>query len=76
MVIGDKDDVVRLVDSQAYAQALKSRGIDVTLTVAPGFGHADIFRAAETTEAIREMLTLEGATVRPPPPRPSAPAAP
>jgi len=67
MVIGDKDDVVRLADSQAYAQALKARGVDVTLTLAPGIGHNDIFRARQTLDAISEMLTLEGAAVRPPP---------
>lgn len=68
MVIGDKDDVVRLVDSQAYAAALKARGVDVTLTVAPGAAHNDIFRARQTRDAIAEMLTLEGAVARQPPP--------
>jgi predicted esterase len=76
MVIGDQDNVVRLADSQAYVQALKARGVDVTLTLAPGIGHNDIFRARQTRDAIVEMLTLEGATVRPPAGRPNAPAGP
>ena len=76
LVIGDKDDVVRLADSQAYAQALRTRGIDATLTLAPGAGHNDIFRARQTRDAISEMLTLEGSTVRPPGPPPNPPAGP
>ena len=72
MVIGDKDDVVRLVDSQAYAQALERRGVDVKLTIAPGAGHNDIFRSPQAAEAIREMLMLEGAPMRPLGPRPGA----
>jgi predicted esterase len=76
LVIGDKDDVVRLVDSQAYAQALQGRGIDATLTVAPGIGHNDIFRARQTLDAITEMLRLQGAAVRPPPGPPKPPSAP
>ena len=68
MVIGDKDDVVRLADSQAYVQALQARGVDVKLTIAPGIGHNDIFRAVQTRDAVDEVLSLEGATVRPPEP--------
>ncbi len=66
MLIGDKDDVVLLPASQAYFNALKSRGVDATFTVAPGFGHNDIFRAVQVRDALVEALTLEGATVRPP----------
>jgi pimeloyl-ACP methyl ester carboxylesterase len=63
MVIGDKDDVARLSPSQAYAGALKARGVDVKLIIAPGFAHNDIFRARETGDAMDELLTLEGAKV-------------
>ncbi|HEV2702638.1 MAG TPA: prolyl oligopeptidase family serine peptidase [Steroidobacteraceae bacterium] len=71
LVIGANDDVVRLVDSQAYVQALQTRGVDVKLAIAPDAGHNDIFRARQTLDAIVEMLTLEGAMVRPPrPPQP------
>jgi pimeloyl-ACP methyl ester carboxylesterase len=68
MVIGDQDDVVRLPASQAYFNALKAEGIDVTFIMAPGIGHNDIFRAPETFAALRELLTLEGAAIAPPPP--------
>lgn len=63
MVVGEKDDVVRIPSSQAYAKALHARGVDVKLTIAPGFGHNDIFRAPETGAAMTELLTLEGAKV-------------
>jgi hypothetical protein len=33
----------------------------VTLLIAPGAGHNDIFRARETGTAMDELLTLEGA---------------
>ena len=66
MLIGDKDDVTRLPPSQAYFHALQARGVDVKFTVAPGFGHNDIFRAPQTQDALVDILTSEGATVRPP----------
>ena len=68
MVIGDKDDVVLLPPSQAYAHALGARGVDVKLVVAPGVGHDDVIRSNETRAALREMLTLEGAKTLPRPP--------
>jgi pimeloyl-ACP methyl ester carboxylesterase len=76
MVIGDKDDVVRLPASEAYFHALQARGVDVKLVIAPGFGHNDIFRAREWRDALRELLSLEGVTLHPPPPSPSAAALP
>jgi pimeloyl-ACP methyl ester carboxylesterase len=63
MIIGEQDDVVRLPASQAYARALETRGVDVKLTIASGFGHNDIFRAPETRAAVTELLTLQGARV-------------
>ncbi len=74
MVIGDKDDVVRLPASQAYAKALAARGVDVKLVLVSGYGHDDILRAPETLAAMTELLTLEGAAVHPPPPPPPASA--
>jgi len=65
MVIGDKDDVVRLVDSQAYAQALRARGVDVKLAIAPGVGHNDVFLAPQTLAAINDILAKDGLTMRP-----------
>lgn len=64
LVVGDKDDVVRVPASQAYAQALKARGVDVTLTIAPGYGHNDVLRAPQTPAAMTDLLALEGVTVR------------
>jgi pimeloyl-ACP methyl ester carboxylesterase len=69
MVIGSEDDVVRLPASQAYAQALQARGVDLKFVIAPGFGHNDILRAPETLAAMTELLTLEGAKVHPAPPQ-------
>jgi pimeloyl-ACP methyl ester carboxylesterase len=66
MIIGDRDDVVRLPPSQAYARALEAQGVDVRLTVVPGFGHNDILRAPATRAALTELLTLEAARARPP----------
>jgi len=63
MVIGDRDDVVRLPASQAYARALEARGVDVKLAIAAGFSHNDIFRAPATRANLTELLTLEGARV-------------
>jgi dienelactone hydrolase len=68
MVIGDKDDVVRLPASQAYADALKARGVDVKLTIAPGVGHNDVFAAPQTRDALAEVLALEGAKLLSPDP--------
>jgi alpha-beta hydrolase superfamily lysophospholipase len=68
MVIGDQDDVVRQADSHAYLEALKARGVDASLAIAPGVGHNDVFRATQTRDAVVEALRLAGATVRPPEP--------
>jgi pimeloyl-ACP methyl ester carboxylesterase len=77
MVTGDKDDVVLLPASRAYAQALASHGVDVKLAIAPGAGHNDIFRTPETRAALTELLTLEGAKMLPPSaPQPGPPTIP
>ena len=68
MLIGDKDDVTGLPASQAYFHALQARGVDAKLTVVPGVGHNDIFVAPQTQDALVEILTQEGAAVRPPGP--------
>jgi pimeloyl-ACP methyl ester carboxylesterase len=68
MVIGDKDDVVRLPDSEALLHALQKRGVDAKLTIAPGVGHNDVFGAPQTLDALTEALALEGATLHPPGP--------
>lgn len=64
MVFGERDEVVRLVSSEAYVNALKSRGLDAQLTVAPGVGHNDVIRANETRAAMRELLSLSGAELQ------------
>jgi pimeloyl-ACP methyl ester carboxylesterase len=64
MVFGEKDDVVRLVSSEAYVNALKARGLDATLTIAPGTGHNDVIRAQETRAAMSELLSLAGAELQ------------
>ena len=68
MLIGDKDDVTGLPASQAYFHALQAHGVDVKFAVVPGVGHNDIFQAPQTLDALVEVLTLEGAAVRPPGP--------
>jgi len=64
MVIGSMDDVVKLAPSQAYAQALKARGVDVELTVVPGAGHVDVLSSPATRQAIAEAIQMEGGKVR------------
>jgi alpha-beta hydrolase superfamily lysophospholipase len=75
LIVGDRDDVVRVPASEAYYKALKARGIDATLTIAPGFGHNDVLRAPQTRDALIEVLGLEGATLSLPrlPPPPASP---
>ena len=68
MLIGDKDDVTGLPASQAYFHALQAHGVDVKFAVVPGVGHNDIFQAPQTLDALVQVMTLEGATVRPPGP--------
>lgn len=65
MVIGSDDTVVLVPPSQAYAAALKRRGIDVRLTVVSGAGHVDILSADAAHMAISEVITAEGGTVHP-----------
>jgi pimeloyl-ACP methyl ester carboxylesterase len=63
MIIGSRDDVVRLEPSQAYAAALKARGIDVRLDIAPGADHVSVLDTDQTRQATAEVLAMEGAKV-------------
>ena len=55
MVVGEDDDVAPPVDSQAYATALRRRGIDVMVEVIPGLGHNILF-APRVFEALTNIL--------------------
>jgi pimeloyl-ACP methyl ester carboxylesterase len=45
MVVGDQDDNAAPVDTTAYANALKSHGVDVEVQIVPGVGHNIMFSA-------------------------------
>jgi acetyl esterase/lipase len=66
MVTGSNDTVVLLAPTEAYAQALKARGIDIQLTIVPGAGHTDVLSTSEVRQAVSEVITLEGGAVRAP----------
>ena len=55
MVVGEKDDVAPPGDSQAYATALRQRGIDVSVEVVPGLGHNILF-APQVFDALATIL--------------------
>ena len=55
MVVGEDDDVAPPADSQAYANALRERGIDVSVDVVPGLGHNILF-APRVLEALEGVL--------------------
>jgi pimeloyl-ACP methyl ester carboxylesterase len=64
LVVGDQDDVTPPADSQAYATALRARGVDASVKVAPGLGHNILF-AQPVRDALRDVLARLGE----PPPR-------
>jgi pimeloyl-ACP methyl ester carboxylesterase len=64
MVFGEQDDVVRLASSETYVNALKTRGLDARLTIAPGIGHNDILDATQTRVAMSELLSIAGAKLQ------------
>ena len=59
MVVGQDDDVVPPQHSQAYATALRERGVDVSVEVLPGLGHNILF-APRVMDALREVLMKLG----------------
>jgi alpha-beta hydrolase superfamily lysophospholipase len=59
LVVGDQDDVTPPADSQAYATALRARGVDASVNVAPGLGHNILFAPA-VRDALRDVLTRLG----------------
>lgn len=66
MVIGSADSVVLMGPSQAYAAALKRRGVDVRLEVVPGAGHGDVLGSDAVHKAVAEMIAAAGGQVHPP----------
>jgi pimeloyl-ACP methyl ester carboxylesterase len=66
MVIGSNDTVVLVPPSQAYAQALKARGVDIRLTVVPGVGHVDVLGTPAVRHTVGEVIALEGGAIRAP----------
>jgi predicted esterase len=54
LLAGEKDDVVLPEDNRKYAAALRARGIDVRLTLAPELGHNILM----SPEAFRELGLL------------------
>ena len=67
MVIGSSDTVVLVSPSQAYARALKSRGVDVRVTVVLNAGHVDVLKTAAVKQAVTDVVALEGGAIRAPP---------
>jgi predicted esterase len=67
LVIGSRDDVVRLEPSRTYAAALQKRGVDVKLTVVDGAGHNDVVRAQAVYDAIAELVRWKGGALAPRP---------
>jgi predicted esterase len=55
LVVGENDDVVPPAHSQAYARALRERGIDVSVEVIPGLGH-DILFAPSVFGAVTDVV--------------------
>ena len=55
MVVGERDDVAPPADTQAYATALRQRGIDVSVNVVPGLGHNILF-ASSVFDAVSGIL--------------------
>lgn len=66
MVIGTADNVVLMGPSQAYAAALKRRGVNVRLDVVPGAGHVDVLGSDTVHNTVAEMIAAEGGKVHPP----------
>ena len=56
MVVGQNDEVAPPADSQAYANALRPRGIDVSVDVVPGLGHNILF-APQVIDAVAHVVT-------------------
>jgi predicted esterase len=57
LVVGEDDDVVPPAHSQAYARALRERGIDVSVEVVPGLGHNILF-APSVFGAVTDVLAM------------------
>jgi predicted esterase len=57
LVVGEDDDVVPPAHSQAYAKALRERGIDVSVEVVPGLGHNILF-APSVFGAVTDVLAM------------------
>ena len=60
LVVGEEDDVTPPAHSQAYAKALRERGVDASVVVVPGLGHNILF-APSVFDTVTEVLaTLAG----------------
>jgi pimeloyl-ACP methyl ester carboxylesterase len=57
LVVGQNDDVAPPAYSEAYATALRGRGIDVSVDVVPGLGHNILF-APRVVDAVNDVVTI------------------
>jgi predicted esterase len=64
MVVGEQDDNAPPKDTIAYADALKSHGVDVKVRIEPGLGHNIMF-AAPVFASLTALLQEFGASSRP-----------
>jgi predicted esterase len=64
LVVGEDDDVAPPAYSQAYARALRERGIDASVEVVPGLGHNILF-APSVFEAVTDVLAMMASMAAP-----------
>ena len=57
LVVGENDDVAPPAHSQAYARALRERGIDASVAVVPGLGHNILF-APSVFDTVTDLLAM------------------
>ncbi len=57
MVVGARDDVTPPADTEAYAAALRARGIDVSVDVVPDLGHNILF-TPRVFDALEKLLSV------------------
>jgi pimeloyl-ACP methyl ester carboxylesterase len=57
LVVGEDDDVAPPAHSQAYARALRTRGIDASVEVVPGLGHNILF-APSVFDAVTDVVAM------------------
>jgi predicted esterase len=60
MVVGSEDPVAPPKFTQEYAEALRERGIDVTVTIAPGLGHNILLEPVVLEQLNKLVATVKG----------------